>query len=50
MKIFKAVHVHGGDLIDEVFARIGAENFNLGWQDFVNLMAFRSKTMLVYIL
>lgn len=34
MKIFKAVHVHGGDLIDEVFARIGAENFNLGWQDF----------------
>ena len=34
MRIFRATHVHGGDLIDEIFARIGAEKFYLGWEEF----------------
>lgn len=34
MRIFKATHVHGGDLIDEIFAKLGAEKFYLGWDNF----------------
>lgn len=34
MRIFKATHVYGGDLIDEIFAKLGAEKFYLGWDNF----------------